>query len=83
MNVDNNRNYYMSIDNLKNITFLKELINNYAYHITLFLISALKGLFKIVSRNRYDSSYCLWCKFMLKALKNRHKESGAHIDTEK
>ena len=83
MSVDDNGNCHMSIDDLKNVAFSKESSSDYVYHVKLFLIGDLKGLFQIVGRNGHDSSYCLWCKCRPKDWKNGHKESGACMDAEK
>ena len=37
-----------------------------------FIIGDLQGMFQLLGRNNYDSSYCLWCKY-------RHKEWKQHF----
>ena len=50
----------MSIDSFNNIE-LSTMNDSTKHHIKLFLIGDLKGLFQIIGRIGFDSSYCLYC----------------------
>ena len=84
MNED--RNAYISIDNLNNVSFLSNKLVNTDHNIHImkfYIIGDLKGVFKLLGRNRYDSSYCLWCKCRPKEWKKHYLNYNSYVNKDK
>ena len=73
---------YMSITDQRNITFTSDYDMNSTL-IKFYTIGYLKALFRVLGRDGYDYSYCLYCKFKSKSWKEQYKSSSACINAEK
>ena len=68
MGINNEGVCYMSFDAFNNADY-SSISDSNKYHIKFFLIGDLKGLFQIVGRSSFDSSYCLYYDYRPKTWK--------------
>ena len=88
MKIDNNGDAHVTLDEFNNATFSsgdknnQSLATNKLFSLKFYLIGDIKGVFQILGRNGYDSSYCMFCKCRPRKWKDEHSvSSGIHAET--
>ena len=76
----------MSIDDFNNKSFLSNRLVNANHKSCLmkfYITGDLKGMFQLLVRNGFDSSYCLWCKCRPKEWKKHYLNYNGYLNKDK
>ena len=83
--IGNNGDAHVTLDEFNNTIFSsgddnnQSLATNKLFLLKFYLIGDIKGVFQILGRNGYDSSYCMFCKCRTRKWKDKHSaSSGIH-----
>ena len=83
MKINEEGDCYMSLDNLRKVTFSKERsTSGQCYWMKFYIIGDIKGEFHLIWRSGFNSSYCLYCQCRPKQWKQSYKDSLAYVNSE-